>query len=77
MHNVINIFSFFFVLSDVAMFYECPVCSRAFKQKRDMLRHVRIVHNKDKPYICNVCGKASSTSSNLKRHYLVHMNMQI
>jgi uncharacterized Zn-finger protein len=43
----------------------------AFSENCNLQRHIR-KHTGDKPYKCNVCGKAFSETGNLQRHIRKH-----
>ncbi len=44
-----------------------PGCDKRFRQKMHMNRHTR-VHTGKKPFVCNVCKRAFSQASSMKRH---------
>ena len=47
----------------------------AFSQAVDLKRHINSVHNGEKDYKCNICGRLFSLSQNLKKHNnTVHNN---
>ena len=48
----------------------CPLCNRAFVQKSTLTRHIRIVHEKLKPYSCKICKHSFSTKDNIYMHTL-------
>ncbi len=48
----------------------CNLCSKAFNQKSTLTRHIRIVHEKLKPYSCNECEKTFSTKDIIYLHTL-------
>ena len=47
--------------------WKCSQCDRRFSFRSSMIRHTRIVHQGERNFKC-VCGRTSSTQSNLKRH---------
>ena len=48
--------------------FACPVCNKGFKRKASIKSHILTVHEKQRPYKCDVCDRKLSTSSSLKRH---------
>ena len=54
-----------------------PGCDRRFRQKMHMNRHTR-VHTKEQPFVCNVCNRAFSQISSMKRHMrIIHADTPI
>jgi uncharacterized Zn-finger protein len=47
--------------------HDCSGCPRSFREKRDLRRHFRTVHDKIRVR-CRACGKNFSRKDNLKRH---------
>lgn len=47
--------------------FKCPRCSKRFKQKWEVARHVR-VHTNERPFKCNFCGKRFKQKAHLKNH---------
>ena len=46
----------------------CQVCTKVFKHKSDLRRHIKSVHQGEKPYHCPECGKDFSRKPNLNHH---------
>ncbi|KAK3919607.1 Zinc finger protein 397 [Frankliniella fusca] len=52
--------------------YKCHICSRSFRFKFQVQRHIKITHSTSKPFICAVCGATFSIKHYLTRHMKVH-----
>lgn len=44
-------------VSDREQFFECEQCNSKFRRKSDKNRHVRVVHEKSRPFVCPMCEK--------------------
>lgn len=56
--------------------YPCPECHKCFKQSSNQKKHIRQVHLKLKPFLCDAknCGKRFSQKSVVRTHFkTVHM----
>ena len=53
--------------------FACSTCSKQFKTKKDLRRHIRI-HTGQKPFSCNYCDYASTQSGNLNTHIVRYHN---
>lgn len=52
--------------------YECETCGLKFTTRSSALSHRRVVHEKIKSYICDLCGYSCSTNGELKQHRAIH-----
>ena len=43
-------------------------CTMAFPNKMDRKKHIKVIHEKQKPFRCDVCGVSMSSFSNIKDH---------
>ncbi len=50
--------------------FTCKVCSRAFKNKALLTRHISIVHSTNRPFACDKCEQKFKSSSNLKVSFI-------
>lgn len=51
--------------------FQCSQCSRRYHRSEHLVRHVRS-HTKQRPYVCNLCGKAFGRLDILRRHQVAH-----
>lgn len=50
--------------------YSCHICSKTFNMNRKVKEHIKFVHEKYRPYACDIpgCGGSFSSTSHLRRH---------
>ncbi|OXU19960.1 hypothetical protein TSAR_013867 [Trichomalopsis sarcophagae] len=52
---------------------KCLKCNKHFQSKDNLEAHVKVVHEGEKPFICEICSKAFAYQSSLKGHMeIVH-----
>ncbi|GIY82732.1 hypothetical protein CDAR_581141 [Caerostris darwini] len=52
-------------------FSKCFVCSSIFPNLQQLIDHCRQQHT-DKPFVCDLCGRAIKYLRNFKHHQMVH-----
>ncbi|XP_072536499.1 zinc finger protein 1035 isoform X2 [Salminus brasiliensis] len=50
--------------------FQCDICSKQFSSRRNLTRHMSVLHSTIKPFFCKRCGKGYSTKRTLRRHVL-------
>ncbi|XP_043393521.1 histone-lysine N-methyltransferase PRDM16-like, partial [Chelonia mydas] len=50
----------------------CKYCDRSFSISSNLQRHVRNIHNKEKPFKCHLCNRCFGQQTNLDRHLKKH-----
>ena len=55
--------------------FDCtwPSCNQSFFRKDELRRHIKTVHEKLKPYSCNICNKVFGRKDHLKTHKKTHV----
>ena len=46
----------------------CPTCEKSFTRNASLRSHILTVHEKQRPYECDVCSKRLASPSSLNRH---------
>lgn len=54
--------------------FRCKYCDRSFSISSNLQRHVRNIHNKEKPFKCHLCDRCFGQQTNLDRHLKKHEN---
>lgn len=52
--------------------HQCPQCGTKFGQRKNFLQHIRFIHDKDLPIVCDECGKFYRSITALNIHKIVH-----
>lgn len=52
--------------------HPCPKCDKKFTEARKVPIHIQKVHLGERPFVCEKCGKACTTSAALKQHQVTH-----
>ena len=47
---------------------KCKLCNKVFSRKSYLKKHIRVVHEKQRPYECDRCKKTFGEKGNLNRH---------
>lgn len=54
----------------------CQICDRKFVNGKTLSKHIKTVHNKIKPFNCNVCGKKTARKASLIVSFLFNRFIQ-
>ena len=54
--------------------FKCPHCDICFRQSGTRRNHVRAVHAKERPFVCEYCGKTFAHKSSITVHIRIHTN---
>ncbi|XP_073957698.1 uncharacterized protein [Choristoneura fumiferana] len=52
--------------------YHCDICNMKFTTRSSAASHKRVVHDKIKSYVCDLCGYACGTNGELRQHRAIH-----
>ncbi|XP_060807842.1 zinc finger protein 660 isoform X3 [Amyelois transitella] len=52
--------------------YRCGICDMKFTTRSSAASHKRVVHDKIKSYVCDLCGYACGTNGELRQHRAIH-----
>ncbi|CAH0724860.1 unnamed protein product, partial [Brenthis ino] len=52
--------------------YRCEICDLKFTTRSSAASHKRVVHDKIKSYVCDLCGYACGTNGELRQHRAIH-----
>ncbi|XP_055599588.1 zinc finger protein weckle-like [Uranotaenia lowii] len=58
------------------LIHPCEYCDKKFSKLVNVYAHIKAVHNKERLYVCEECGKALVTKGALKEHKLTHSDDQ-
>ena len=48
--------------------HPCTMCEKSFKDKKTLLKHTIAIHDKVKPFLCELCNFESARIDNLNLH---------
>lgn len=51
---------------------DCSKCTKKFRDKSTLNKHIKAVHEQMKPFSCVTCGKKFKRRNHLKEHFAVH-----
>ncbi|XP_037093751.1 zinc finger protein 546-like [Pollicipes pollicipes] len=54
--------------------HPCPICKKLFSREDVIAGHIKRVHMKERPYVCNHCGKGFVSLYSMQRHEMIHTN---
>ena len=61
-----------------SVLYCCPVidCSKEYKNKFNLKKHVKTIHFGKKPFSCLICNKKFVSKQNLREHRFIHSGIK-
>ncbi|XP_033639003.1 uncharacterized protein LOC117299562 [Asterias rubens] len=63
---------YFDIHSKKTTMFDCELCNKSFINRQRLDAHKSRVHNRERPMLCEVCGKSFFCNENLKLHQRVH-----
>jgi hypothetical protein len=51
----------------------CPYCQKEFREKRSMDKHIKAIHQAERPYSCNYCSETFRNAVEQKNHINRHV----
>ena len=48
--------------------FHCSYCTKGFTERKNLVRHVRVVHHNVRPFSCEDCKKTFASKQELVRH---------
>ncbi len=55
--------------------FSCHICDKSYRHNKDLLRHIRVKHERTKTYSCLTCKKEFGYKSSLKQHSNICMGV--
>lgn len=55
---------------------ECPICKKSLSNEYTLKYHTTKVHNNERNFTCDVCGKGFKSGETLKSHSMVHKGIK-
>ncbi|XP_014791275.1 zinc finger protein 665 [Octopus bimaculoides] len=62
------------ILTKLTKTYQCDLCSYKTQRKEHYVRHRNNVHCNQRPYLCDLCGKAFKRPDALAQHKFTHLD---
>ncbi|XP_028301530.1 axoneme-associated protein mst101(2)-like isoform X2 [Gouania willdenowi] len=50
----------------------CPQCGKGFVYRYGLAKHIRMVHSRIKPFVCQICNKSYATRQDVESHTRSH-----
>ncbi|XP_075224471.1 uncharacterized protein LOC142326139 isoform X2 [Lycorma delicatula] len=56
--------------------FTCEKCNKTYRERRILMRHIRVVHSSQNMYSCDQCGREFKSMRNLSLHYTLHTGVK-